>query len=142
FTIWRELAPYPKLVSDVNLVAAASAPVPLRFNTRIGIPGQPRLQIGMDLVETPDGRNVALIVPLIPGHRAMAVGESDSVARIMTVPSPPGVAQIVFDRNYIERHFIPELVDRAFAERRVDLQILIARNGEPSRAIRRAETAS
>lgn len=137
FTVWRELAPYPKLVSDVKLAETARAPGPLPFEARPGLPGRPGPQAGIDLVEMPDGRNLVLMVPLSPVHGTMAVREGTSVARIM--PIPPRTAQIVFDMDYIERQFIPELVDRAFAERGADLQILIASNADPNRVIWRSE---
>jgi signal transduction histidine kinase len=127
FTMWRESAPYPKLVSEVNLMEAERAAARLHFNRGPGLPGQPGPQAGLDLVDMPDGRNVALMVPLIPGDGTMPV------------PGPPRTARIVLNMNYIQRQFIPELVDRAFAELRADLQILIASNADPDRVIWRSE---
>jgi signal transduction histidine kinase len=139
FTMWRDLAPYPKLVSEVKLVEAARPPAPPPFKTRPGLPGQPGTPTGIDLVDMPDGRNVALMVPLIPGHVTMVVPEGGSLARMMPAPGPPRTAQIVLDMIYIERQFIPELMARAFADRRADFQILIVKNADPNRVIWRSE---
>ena len=139
FAMWRDLAPNPKLVSDVTLLEAARRPAPPPFHTRPGLPGQPGAPTGIDLVDMPDGRNVALMVPLIPGHVTMLVPEGGSLTRTMPGSGPPRTAQIVLDMNYIEHQFIPELVARAFADKRADLQILIANNADPNRVIWRSE---
>jgi signal transduction histidine kinase len=152
---WQEFAPYPSLVSEVKLVDSAGIPKFLQFRTTPPLPGVappppghvmhsraavspgPTLTaVGpeMGLVDMPDGRSVAMKIPLTLGG-AVRVDQNGGRVKGGVAAAPAGAVQVVFDMNYIEHRFIPELVDRAFAEQKADLQILIASNEDANRVI-------
>ncbi|HYZ82771.1 MAG TPA: HAMP domain-containing sensor histidine kinase, partial [Bryobacteraceae bacterium] len=144
FAMWRAVAPYPGLVSEVKLVETARGHGRFPFGGMPGLPGQPGPAPGFvlgprpDLVDLPGSRNVALLVPVSAGHGNMSAEESGGV-HILPASSAAHGAQVVLDMNYIEREFIPDVINRAFAERKADLQILIVSNADPNRVIWRSE---
>ena len=120
--LWRELAPYPRLVLRATAVIGERATLTPRMGKKAALPGQPGPEAGIRLVETADRGSLGILVPLIQGPAVAAENR-------------PLDAQVMLDMDYIEQNFIPELVDRAFAKQRADLQVLITGNSDSNRLI-------
>jgi len=58
-----------------------------------------------------------MVMPLMPGMGLIA-GPGRPGTVTMPMPMFPGTGAISFDLNYIQREFIPELIDRAFPEQK------------------------